>query len=74
MAAGVVALLVAEVFISLSIVNKNATLAGLIEITYPLFIVLFAWLLFKEGQLTLGTALGSLCILCGVGVIYYFAR
>ena len=30
----------------LSIGSRNATLASLIEITYPLFVVLFAWLLF----------------------------
>ncbi len=71
---GIAVLLIAEIFIALSIVNKNATLAGLIEITYPLFIALFAYILFRESQLTLMTALGGLLILSGVFVVYWFSR
>lgn len=73
-AAGAAAIIIAEIFISLSITQKNATLAGLVEITYPLFIALFAYLLFKEGQLTLPVAMGGILILAGVFVIYWFAR
>src|SRR3989344_6532225 len=45
--AGVIVFAFAELFIALSITSKNATLAGLIEISYPLFIALFAYLLFR---------------------------
>ncbi|HEV7449024.1 MAG TPA: EamA family transporter [Candidatus Paceibacterota bacterium] len=72
--AGALVLMVAEMFISLSITSKNATLAGLIEISYPLFIALFAYLLYKESQLTLPTAIGGLLILSGVIMIYWFSR
>lgn len=71
---GALVLVVAEIFISLSIVSKNASLAGLVEITYPLFIALFAFLIFKESQLTLPTLLGGLLILVGVAVVYWFSH
>jgi len=67
-------LILAELFIGLSITNKNATLAGLIEISYPIFIALFAYLLFKENQLSASTAVGGAFIFIGVFVIYYFNR
>ena len=53
-----------------SIVEKNAALASLVEITYPLFTLLFAYLILKEVQVNLYTGIGSLMILCGVGLIY----
>ncbi len=71
---GVATAIAADVFIALSIITKNATLAGLIEISYPLFIALFAYLLFKENQLTLSTILGGLLIFSGIGVIYFFNK
>lgn len=65
---------VANVFIVLSIVNKNATLAGLIEITYPLFIVAFSWLLFRDFHVSQWTAVGGALVLVGVGIIYTFNK
>ena len=73
-AAGLVVFAFAELFIALSIVSKNATLAGLIEISYPLFIALFSYLLFQESELNAGTALGGFLIFCGVAVVYWFSR
>ncbi len=67
-------LLIAELFIGLSITSKNATLAGLIEISYPIFIALFAYLLYRENQLNLPTAIGGAFIFIGVFIIYYFNR
>ena len=54
-------LLAAEIFIALSITGKNATLAGLIEVTYPLFIILFSWLLLHDTHLNTGVIAGG-CI------------
>ncbi|MCE9628706.1 MAG: EamA family transporter [Candidatus Vogelbacteria bacterium] len=71
---GVVTLIVAEVFIGLSISSKNATLSGLIEISYPIFIALFSYLLFKENQLTLPTGIGASLIFIGIAVIYFFNK
>lgn len=58
-------------FIFLSMSQKNATLVNMIEIAYPFFTFLFAWLLFREVQLNWATALGGLLIFSGVGVIYW---
>ena len=53
-----------------SVVEKNATLATLIEITYPLFVALFAFLILKEAQLNWGTAFGGALVFIGVITIY----
>jgi drug/metabolite transporter (DMT)-like permease len=74
MALGIAALCIAEFGIGYSIQGKNATLAGLIEITYPLFIALFAYFAFGEAQLSLASALGGTLIFAGVATIYFFAR
>lgn len=71
---GALAFTAGNFFILSSINSKNATLAGMIEISYPLFIALLAYLLFKENQINLGTAAGGLLIFLGVFVIYYFNR
>ena len=72
--AGTTTLVIAEIFIGLSITAKNATLAGLIEISYPLFIALFAYILFRNNQLTISTIVGGILIFSGVIVIYLFNR
>lgn len=48
---------------------SNATLASLIEVTYPLFVVLFAYLMLGENHLSVSVAVGGLLILLGTGVI-----
>jgi drug/metabolite transporter (DMT)-like permease len=62
---------VADACIVLSIEGRTATISGLIEISYPLFIALFSWLFFKENNLTRGTVVGGLLIAVGVVVIYF---
>jgi len=47
---------------------KNPTLASLIQIYYPLFVVLFTWLFFREFQLNMMTLCGGLLVLIGVAV------
>jgi len=68
---GIFALLIAELFIGFSIVSKNSTLAGLIEISYPIFIALFSYILFKN-NVTTPTVIGGIIIFSGVFIIYYF--
>jgi drug/metabolite transporter (DMT)-like permease len=63
--------ILAEFLISFSISAKNATLAALIEISYPLFTTLFAYLVFNEGQLNLGTSIGGFLIGGGVIIVYW---
>lgn len=65
-------LMIAELLIGFSITGKNATLAGLVEISYPIFIALFAYILFRENQINLATMIGGLIIFAGVFIIYYF--
>lgn len=71
---GIAALLIAELFIGFSIVAKNATIAGLVEISYPIFIALFSYLIFKNNQLTLSSIVGGLLIFSGIFVIYFFNK
>lgn len=52
-----------------SIAGKNATLAALIEISYPVFVVFFAWILFGEYDLTPRVMLGAGLIVAGVLLI-----
>ena len=59
------------VLIYLSIHNKNATLASLIEISYPLFVVFFGYVLFKQVHVNLSVVLGGLMILIGASLIIY---
>jgi drug/metabolite transporter (DMT)-like permease len=53
---------------------KNPTLASLIEISYPLFVVLFAWIFFREMQLNAVTLCGGLLVVAGVTVIFFGER
>ncbi len=48
---------------------KNPTLVALIEITYPIFVVFFAWLFFREMQLNAVTLCGGILVLFGIAVI-----
>jgi drug/metabolite transporter (DMT)-like permease len=59
------------ILIMLSIAGKNATVASMIEITYPLFTFLFAWLIFREAQLNWSSGVGALLIFAGIAVIYF---
>ena len=53
-----------------SISMKNATLTSLVEITYPLFTAIFAYVLYREVQVNLWTAFGGLMIFSGITLIY----
>ena len=60
-----------EVMVYLAITGKNATLASLIEMTYPVFVVLFAYLFYRQMHLTPAVFAGGLMILTGAGLIIY---
>lgn len=61
----------ASVLLFMSIGNKNATLASLIEITYPAFVVVFAWLIFRELHLNASVIIGGLLIMTGAALIIF---
>jgi drug/metabolite transporter (DMT)-like permease len=60
--------------IYMAISQKNATLASLIEISYPLFVALFTWIFFRQAQLNPMTAVGAAMILGGVGIVFLANR
>lgn len=66
--------IVAEISINFSISEKDATLAGFVEITYPFFIALFAYLFFGQEELHPGTAIGGVIVFIGACIIFYFSR
>ncbi|HEY8901873.1 MAG TPA: EamA family transporter [Chthoniobacterales bacterium] len=61
---------VGALLIYMAIGEKNATVASLIEISYPLFVAFFAWLFFRETQFNAATVLGAVLIISGVGVVF----
>ena len=69
-AIGVTSLLGA-VLLYLSIAGKNATLASLIEITYPVFVAFFSYVLFRHLHLNASVIIGGLLVIAGAGLIIY---
>ena len=65
----VIATISAGMLIFLSIQAKNATVASLIEITYPLFTAFFVWALFRQATFNLTTLFGALLIFAGVVIV-----
>lgn len=63
--------LAGAVLLFLSISGKNATLAALLEISYPVFVVLFAWLLFREWHVNVAVLAGAALVFAGVGLIIW---
>jgi len=51
--------------------SPNPTVASLLEITYPLFVALIAWLLFRENPLDWSVLLGGSMILGGAMLIVW---
>jgi drug/metabolite transporter (DMT)-like permease len=65
----IVVVLSANALIAYSIQAKNATFAGMIELMYPLFTILFAWLIFNDNQISMKLLLGGGLILAGVSML-----
>lgn len=61
--------LIASYFIAASINLKNATIAGIIELTYPIFTILFTWFFFNQVHVNFSVIIGGLLIFIGVLVI-----
>ena len=58
-------------FVFLAISSKNATLASLIEITYPVFVALFSYLMFRHVHVNVSVIFGGLMVIAGAGLIIY---
>ncbi len=63
--------LTGSVLLFLSISGKNATLASLIEISYPAFVAVFAFVLFREVQINSSAIVGGLLVFAGVATIVW---
>ncbi|CAM2944750.1 transport protein [Legionella steigerwaltii] len=61
--------LIASYFIAASINLKNATIAGIVELTYPIFTIIFTWFLFNQAHVNLSVIIGGLLIFIGILVI-----
>lgn len=59
----------AGLLIFTAIAQKNAPVASLIEISYPLAAAFFTWLFFRESHLNLQTAIGAALIYAGIIVV-----
>ncbi len=53
----------------LSISSRNATLASVIEISYPVFVVVFSYLLFRQAHLNVSVLVGGALVFAGVTLI-----
>ncbi|AUH73600.1 transport protein [Legionella sainthelensi] len=67
--AEIAVLLLASFFIATSINLKNATIAGILELIYPLFTIIFTWFLFNETHVNSSVIIGGFLIFAGVIVI-----
>ena len=64
----------ADWMIASAIQSQNATLASIIEISYPLFIVLFTFLLYKKIDVTPMIAAGGALIIIGAALVLHGTR
>lgn len=67
--AEIIIVTLASYLIVISIKAKNATAAGLVELIYPLFTILFTWLLFHENQANSSVIVGGGLIFIGVLIL-----
>jgi len=70
----VILYLIASSLILVAIKNKNATVASLIEISYPIFVVLFSYLFYKNVHINTQTIIGWILILLWIILIYLFNK
>jgi len=61
----------ASVLLYKAIAGSNATLASLIEISYPIFVVIIAFLFFNENHITPYVLLGGALVMIGTGIVIY---
>lgn len=66
--------LAGTVLLYLAVRGRNATLVSLIEISYPAFVAIFAWLLFREWHLNAGVLLGAGLVFAGTTLIIFNSR
>lgn len=65
------AFVIGNLLIFAAVQGKNAAMANIVEVSFPIFTILFAWFLFKDIQIGFVQALGGIFIFMGVGLIYW---
>lgn len=65
------AMMIGQYLIYAAISQKNVTYAAVLEISYPLFVCLFTWLLFRDLQLSWNIAIGGLLIFTGSALVFF---
>lgn len=63
---------VAMILVAKSIKYSDATVAGMIEMSYPIFIIIATYILFRENHLNKGIIVGGLFIFVGIAIIYFY--
>ena len=64
------ALIIGQYLIYAAILQKNVTYAAVLEISYPVFVCLFTWLLFKDLQMSWNIAIGGMLIFAGSAIVF----
>lgn len=64
----------ATILIMKSINQSNASIAAIIESSYPIFTMVFAYFILHEKQFNWGTIAGTAFIITGLAVIQYTAK
>lgn len=64
------ALIIGQYLIYAAILQKNVTYAAVLEISYPIFVCLFTWLLFKDLQMSWNIAIGGMLIFAGSAIVF----
>ena len=65
-----ISLMLGQYLIYAAIAQKNVTYAAVLEISYPIFVCLFTWLLFRDLQMSWNIALGGLLIFAGSALVF----
>lgn len=63
-------LLMGQYLIYAAISQKSVTYAAILEISYPIFVCLFTWILFKDLQMSWNIAFGGLLIFAGSALVF----
>lgn len=66
--------MVSSSLILVAIQNKNATIASLIEISYPIFVVLFSYIFYKNVQINTWIIIWGVLIFVGIALVYMFSK
>jgi drug/metabolite transporter (DMT)-like permease len=65
-----ISLMMGQYLIYAAIAQKNVTYAAVLEISYPIFVCLFTWVLFRDLQMSWNIAVGGLMIFAGSALVF----